>query len=113
MEEEKTLTVEYLGTLTGDKYKTSTYVMNVGEEYDVSETEALRLHNDFPTHFKIEGFASSNTRSTGPANKELKDYTRAELNKMAKELGVEGAEDLPNKAAVVRAIEEAKEDSLP
>ena len=56
--EEKTLTVTYLGGLTGDMYSTPEYSMDKGEEYDVPEKEAKRLHEDFPTFFTIEGFES-------------------------------------------------------
>jgi hypothetical protein len=44
-----------------------------------------------------------------PEGDELDDLNRGELNELATELGVEGAEGLPNKDAVKAAILEAKE----
>lgn len=44
-----------------------------------------------------------------PKEKSLADHTRAELNEIAAEAGVENPEGLANKAAVIEAIKEGQE----
>jgi hypothetical protein len=76
MTEEKTLTVIYLGTLTGKTYSTGEYSMEADEEYDVPETEAMRLHNDFgPKYFKIEGMEPEGKKADGTEEEEATEET--------------------------------------
>jgi len=52
--------------------------------------------------------AAEQAAAAGTDEEDLSSKSRADLNALATELGVEDAEDLPNKAAVIDAINEKK-----
>jgi hypothetical protein len=96
--------------------------LDVGEETEVSDAKAEQLATDFPGCFKVDGTVagkrakkpteSKSSSSKGGDGDDIRDqllaHKRDELNAAAVELGIEAPEALPNKAAVVDAILEAK-----
>ncbi len=57
----------------------------------------------------VDEVGAATAAAEEPTPKPLHEFTRPELNELAANLGVEDAEKLPNKAAVVEAIKEAEE----
>lgn len=92
----------------------------VGEAAEVSAEKAEQLAADFPGCFEIDGeVAGKRPKPAKPSDPgepqnedglraQLLDHKREELNAAAAELGIDAAEALPNKAAVVDAIIAAK-----
>jgi hypothetical protein len=74
-----------------------------GQELDIPEDE------DFDATYRPQGFvpADDEAAAGGDAATNLGAMTRDELNARAAEAGVDSPESLPNKAAVVEAIEGA------
>jgi len=90
----------------------ATFQLGVGDEVEVSEAKAAQVAEDHPGCFEVDGKVAGE-RAAAPASDDdlrgqLLAHKRDELNAAAAELGVEAPEALPNKAAVVDAIIEAK-----
>jgi hypothetical protein len=73
-----------------------------GQDLDIPEDE------DFDATYRPQGFVPVDAEdATGDETPNLEKLTRDELNARATEAGVDSPESLPNKAAVVEAIEGA------
>jgi hypothetical protein len=74
---------------------------NTGSEIETNEA-------DFAANLALQGFVPVDAAPDDAEAPNLGAMTRDELNEYAGSIGVAGAADLPNKAAVVEAIEGAR-----
>lgn len=88
-----------------------------GDEIDVSDEKAAQVADDFPGCFAIDGKTAGSKRKAAKQQSDDSDgdgdddlagkllaHNREELNAAAAQLGIEDADKLPNKQAVVDAI---------
>lgn len=82
----------------------------------LEDKQFLQARKSYLTKAELQEYADVLAENVfgnaGPApkvEKKLEDYTRPELEEMARELGVVEPDKLPNKAAVADAIRAAKE----
>lgn len=76
-------------------------VYEAGKVYDVSKEESKNLEGSFEAASKSDEEESNQVDPNVPSL----EWNRDKLEAHAKELGIEGAEDLPNKRAILEAIQ--------
>jgi hypothetical protein len=84
-----------------------------GKPFKVTKAEADRLMGHVPPSVRLAGDEDDEDAEREPAEVPLAQRSRADLDALATALGVDKPGDLPNKGAVVKAIEKAQRAGNP